>query len=105
MVRRFRNHGLDERQLIDTARELRQQGADPLATLAMAAEGERALEQPAGLAEKGVDLTLAGQLAAVVLRQVGLVVERINVADPATAKDLDDALGLGWEVSWLWGVG
>src|SRR5581483_12144704 len=92
------HHRVEERNVIDAAGEVRQQVADPQPALAAATEDERTLHEAARLAEEGVDLTLAGQLLAVMPGEIRLVVEGIDVAHPAGAEDLDDALRLRGEV-------
>ena len=92
VVRALRHHRADDRELVDALRQVRQEAADPLAALAVAAEREGTLHQPARPAEEGLDLPLARQLPPVVPRQVGLVVEGVDVADAAACEDLDDPL-------------
>jgi len=60
VVGAFSDHRLKERQVVHAFGDIRQQIADPLAALAVLRKRERAFQQPAGLAEKGVDLALTG---------------------------------------------
>src|SRR5262249_49832074 len=86
-------------------RKLREKAAHPLSALPVLAKREGAPEEPARLGEEGVDGPLAGQLLAVELRQLRLVVEGINVADAAGTEGLDDALRLRREVRGSRGAG
>ena len=88
------DHRVKKRQVVHALRQVREEVAHPLAALAVLLERERAFQQPAGLAEEGVDFALAGQLLSVMLCEVRLVVEGIDMADAAGAEDLHDALGL-----------
>src|SRR5262249_42047858 len=54
--------------------------------------------EPAGLAEEGIDLALAGHFLAIVLCKVRFVVEGIDMADAAGTENLNDTFGLGGEV-------
>src|SRR5579862_1569874 len=77
---------------------MRQQFARPSAALAMLLELERALHQVARLTEEGVYLALVGHRLAVAAEELGLIVEGVEVADAAHAKDLYNPLRLRREV-------
>ena len=98
VVRGLAVHRMDEGQVVDPLRQVGEQRTDPRPRLAVLPERERRLHQPARAAEEGVDLALAGEFLALELRQVGLVVEGVDVAQAPGAEDLDDSLGLRWIV-------
>ncbi len=61
-------------------------------------EGERTFHDIAGLAEEALILTLVAQCLTVQPLQFGLIVERIQVADPTTAEDQNDTFCSRFEV-------
>src|SRR5206468_9142817 len=58
-------------------------------------EGEGALHDRARLAGRGLDPAAGIELLAISLFKLGLVIERVTLADAAVHGELDDALGLG----------
>ena len=78
----------DERHLVDLLREVREDLGHVEAALAVPVELERARHQRAGMALPHDDRL--GHRLARVLRQRGLVVERVDLADPAAHEQRDD---------------
>ena len=98
MIVTFSNHRVDETDVVHAASEMRKERADPVPALAMTAKFIRALHYFAGLAEKAFVLPLSFQRFTVKLLQSRLVVERVNMAHAARAKDLNDTAGARREV-------
>ena len=95
----LRDHRVDHRQLVGDLGQVREQVGDPQAALAAALEGVVRLVEPPHLAEERVGLAEAlGHVLAVVLLQLGLVVERVDLAQAAAEEDVDDVPGLRLEV-------
>src|SRR5262249_50890097 len=93
-----RRQRVDEGDVIDAAREVRQQIADPLAVAAVPRPAPRTAEEVAVTALEGDDTAGARQRLAVTADQLRLVLEGVEVADGAGAEDLEDAPGLRGEV-------
>src|SRR6185503_16366966 len=89
---------MDEREVVDASRKVRQQVAHPGAALAVLLESERALHQPSGASKESVNLPFVGEFLTVVTDEVGLVVVGVEVADAAASADVDDAFGFRWKV-------
>ena len=98
MIESLRVHRVDERHVIHALGQVRQQVTHPQPALAMLAKIEAALHDPPRLAEESIDLAFAGELLAIESLQVGLVIERINVADSAAGTDMHDAARFGRKV-------
>ena len=88
-----REHGVHEADVIHAAGKMRQKTADPGAAFAVTAELIRALHDAARLAEEAEIFAFAFQCFAVKFFEIRFVVERIDVADAAAAKDLDNSFG------------
>ena len=104
----LRDHRVDHRQLVGDLGQAREQVGDPEPALAAAFEGVVRLMQPPDLAEERVGLAEAlGHVLAVILLQLGLEVERVDLAQAAAEEDVDDVPGLGLEVraATAWRVG
>ena len=86
---------MDEGHLIDLACEFREEVADPASALSVLPEWPVATLAVAGLGGEELHLAVGIERLALTLRQLGLMVPRIHVAQAARAEDLDDRLGLG----------
>ena len=89
----------DHGQLVGVLADVREVIGDHQAALAAGAERAEGRRQKADLAAAGVDeLLVRRQRLAGVLLQLGLVVERVDLARAAVHHQEDDALGLRREV-------
>ena len=95
---RLRLHRVDERDVVDMLRHVRQQRADHLAALPRRRERPGALHQVAVLALKRDKILFARQRLAVMLFQRRLVVPQIEMRRTARAEDLQHALRLRSEL-------
>ena len=96
VVGRLGDHRLDHGQLVGHFRDLGEQVGDPQAALAPPFEGVMRLVETSDLAAEDIGHADAlRHLATVEFLQVGLVVERIDVAQAASEEDMDDLLGPG----------
>ena len=98
VVERVRRHAFDDGDVVDDVAQVRQQLRELRAGFAIAAKLEFRTQQ----SRVGVDERrpiafeeLRGWQLAVVLRQLGFVVEELQVAWAAGHEEVDDALGLG----------
>src|SRR2546422_10780105 len=89
-------HGPNNTEFIDDLRRVRKQLADFNPVLSILLESERGLHQIPG-GELGAG-RLVRQRLAVVLVQQRLVVERVDLREPALQEDDDDMFRLGGEV-------
>src|SRR5947209_8114989 len=85
---------MDETDIIHAFREVGKQAAHPGAGFSMLAEVILALHQLPRLPKKPKVLPLAFKGLAMHFFQLRIVIECVEVAAPATAEDLDDALCL-----------
>ena len=95
MQRALALHRVDEGDVVHALRELGKQIADPAPALAMLAERPVASLAVARLRREELQLAIGIERLALALRQFGLVVPGIHVAEAAGAEDLDDGPGLG----------
>jgi len=101
MIEAFGVHRMDHAQIVHVNRNVRKQFARPQATLPVLLPAKGRAHQFAQLAAGhflGLRYT-AGNVAAVVLLQLRLVIERIDVARPAHHEQEDHPLG-SWSEMW-----
>ena len=90
-----RHHGMNEREIVHHAAQMRQNLRDELAALSVLLECKwRPHHRPAPPKERR-DRVGPLRLLSVMLLERGLVVERVHVAEAARQKHHDDVLGLG----------
>ena len=92
---RLRDHRRQERDVVDTGRQVRQQVADPVAALAVLPPFPGAGHDGARLALEQLDLAAGIELPAVSLDERGFVVERVALAGRARHEELHDPGGAG----------
>jgi hypothetical protein len=73
--------GLDQRDVVDVLRQVRQFLANPGATLAVLSEAKRRFHQRTGIAE--VSVNWRGRPLAIVPRELGFRIEEVKAARPA----------------------
>ena len=86
---------MDEREVVHALGQLGKQVAHPAAAFAVLAERPPAPLAIAGLGREELQLAVGVEGLAVAARELRLVVPRIDVTQPAGAKNLDDSAGLG----------
>ena len=86
---------MDEREVVHALGQLGKQVAHPAATFAVLAERPPATLAIAGLRGEELELAIRIEGLAVALGELRLVVPRIDMTQPAGAKNLDDSAGLG----------
>ena len=84
-----------KRQVVDAGGDLGKHAADPPPALAILPERERALHQVARRARGRLDMASRVKRLAVAAVQLGLVVERVHLADAAVHEELDHPAHLG----------
>ncbi len=98
MDRTVGGHGVQERDIIDTRGKVREQIADPLATIPVLLEVPRSLDNPPlGLAAATTKRLHINRLAIHPLHR-RLVIERVDVTRAAVHIQEDDTGGLGVEM-------
>jgi hypothetical protein len=90
-----RPHRADDGQLVGPFRQVRKQVRNPQSAFAALLELEVRLVQQPHLAHEGHRLLVAGHGFAVQLFEARLVVERIDLAEPALQEDLNRPLRFG----------
>jgi hypothetical protein len=95
---RLRLHRVDEGDVVDVLRHVRQQRADHRAALAGRCERPRTLHEVAVLSLERDQILFAGQRLAMVLRQRWLKFPQIQMGSAARTEDLKHALRLGREL-------
>ena len=105
MIVRLSDRGVNEGQLVNDGRHVREQIGHPCTRLAVLLEVERALHQRAGITLADANLPFAFQSHPVILPQVGLVIECVHLADSATHEQVDDLLRPRLEMRRLGQVG
>src|SRR5678815_6184333 len=92
---RLGRHRHEEREVIDTFGNVRENAADPPATLAILLELEGALHDVARRAGRSFNARTGIELLAMQFDQLRLVIEGIHLADAAIHEKLHDALDPG----------
>ena len=99
VIRGLGDHRLDHRQLIGDAGDLGEEIGHPESALPASTKCEVRPVEPTELAEEGVGLAeLLRHVLAVIFLQLGLEVERVDLAQAPAEEDVDDVPGLGLEV-------
>ena len=91
---RFRNHGVNERHVVDAAGQVRHQVAHPFAAVAVLPPGPGAFHALPGVALEQLDFFARIERLAVAANQLGLVIECIALAGRARHEELHHAFCL-----------
>ena len=86
---------MNEAQVVHAARQIWQEAADPRPRLPVTLECVHALHEVSRLSEESEILALSLEALAIHAFELGLVVERFEVADAAGTEHLDDPLRAG----------